>query len=114
MKNFLFAALLLLTGAMAQAQSSTGVSVDIFVKNDSWLPRKFTLIGYTPGEQGNWTNGFWLVPGGRKRYSLKVGTTIYLANRAQVGVVMGGGSLRSQPPLITVGAGDADKVFGLN
>jgi hypothetical protein len=115
MKNFLLAALLLAT-TVAVAQSSSnnqGELIEFKVRNNSWWPHKFTLIGYNYGESYNWTNGIWLPPGATKKYTCPVGTKIYLASRQQVGIVMGGGSIRNDDPLILVGAGDTGRVFPL-
>ncbi|MCC6279197.1 MAG: hypothetical protein IT262_01250 [Saprospiraceae bacterium] len=91
----------------------TSVFVSFRVVNNTILPHKYTLIGYNPGETGNWTNGFLLLPGAFRTYKCAVGTKIYLADSKQVGVVMGGGSIREEEPFITVKQEDDGKVFGL-
>ena len=87
--------------------------IHIKVKNNSMLPHKYTLIGYEPGQTGNWTNSFMLVPGARRSFNLPVGTKIYQANDGQIGTVMGGGSIRNDVPFVIVKAEDEGKVFRL-
>ena len=83
------------------------------VKNNSLLTHKYAIIGYNPGESGNWTTIIVLPPGASRKYNCPVGTKIYRANNKQVDVVMGGGNLRAEEPFITVTAATAGKSFPL-
>ncbi|MEO6038875.1 MAG: hypothetical protein ABIQ93_10710 [Saprospiraceae bacterium] len=120
MKHLFLAALLLLTACMQSKPTADdnrgGVNglVPVKVWNNSLLPHHYVLIGYNPGERGNWTNGVFLLPGTYHTFRCPVGTKIYRANRKQVGTVMGGGSIYKDQPLIAVKAEDAGKSFRLN
>lgn len=81
------------------------------IKNNSVLMEKITLISYRPDRTGNGTNVFTLIPLGTKNLKFPAGTKIYLARGGQVNTVMGGGSISSEPPFLTVKAADAGKVF---
>jgi hypothetical protein len=109
MKNILLAIVLFFTACAAQISdeknltaSEQGDKVAIYLRNNSILPRKYTIIGYEPGSMGNWTSGFFLMPYAKKRFDVKLGTKIYNANDKQIGVVMGGGNIRTDEPLVTV------------
>lgn len=87
-----------------QAQKNTWTDkpeqVTIYLKNNSILPKKVTLISYQPGETGNGTSGFVLMPFASRKYTFTKGTKIYLAKQKQVDTVMGGGRLNDEPFLI--------------
>ncbi len=87
-----------------QAQKSTWTDkpnqVTIYLKNNSILPKKITLISYQPGETGNGTSGFLLMPFASRKYTFTKGTKIYVAKQKQVDTVMGGGKLNDEPFLI--------------
>ncbi|MFD2571057.1 GIN domain-containing protein [Spirosoma soli] len=86
--------------------------VSIRFKNNSALPRTFTLISYAPGEEGNETNGFTLAPYANRQKQYPVGTTVYVATKDQVGVVMSGKRL-SGKPFLTVDPGDDGRTVDL-
>jgi ABC-type Fe3+-hydroxamate transport system substrate-binding protein len=119
MNPLFFAAILLLTACSSVQPSAQDLPapatklISFTVKNNTVLPHKYTFIGYNPGETGNWTNSFVLLPGAARTYKCAVGTKIYLADNKQVSVVMGGGSIREDEPFITVKVEDDGKVFGL-
>jgi hypothetical protein len=109
MKNILLAIVLFFTACAAQisddSQQNAAEQSDkvvVYLRNNSILPRKYTIIIYEPGSTYNSTNGFFLMPYAKKRFELKLGSKIYNANRKQVGIVMGGGSIRTDEPLVTV------------
>jgi hypothetical protein len=102
------------TTGMIEGPAAADPMVKIKVWNNSLLPHKYTLIGYTPGETGNWTRVFVLLPGACHGFRLPVGAKIYRANNQQIGTVMGGGSIRNEVPFITVEAQHAGKFFRLN
>ncbi len=122
MKNIFLLTLLLCTACAPtrptsddqRGQASGLVSFKVW--NNSLLAHQYTLIGYNPGENetGNWANGLFLLPGTYHRYSCPVGTRIYRATRPQADTVMGGGSIRNDPPFLVVRAADAGKWFPLN
>ena len=120
MKNILLAALLLLTACSSvkptadENRSSTTQLITFKVRNNSVLVHKYALIGYNPGETGNWTNIITLLPGAHRKLTCPVGTKIYQASDKQVGTVMGGGSIREDEPFLTVKVEDKGKSFGLN
>lgn len=102
MKNFLL--ILLLTVCSSSMPAITGL-IAVEVVNNSLLPHKYTFIGYEPGQTGNWTRGIYLLPGASHTFHLPKGTKVYRASKAQIGTVMGGGSIRSEEPLFVVGRG---------
>ena len=95
------------------AQEQNTQKVKVIFKNGTWLPRNFTIITYTPGETGNGTNGYWIMPGFKKTVNYKVGTKIYLANQPQVNTVMSGKRIDSDPPFMIVKETDNEKVIYL-
>lgn len=96
------------TPTLAQASTKT---VAIKLRNPSLLPKKVTLISYSPGETGNGTNGFMLAPKGSKSFSFPAGTRLYLADSEQVDIVMSGKRIDSGKPFLTVKTEDANKAF---
>ncbi len=119
MKNLFIATFLLLSACSSskptadENRTNTKDLISFRIKNNSLLAHKYAIIGYNPGETGNWTNIFTLMPGGQRKFSCPVGTKIYRANDKQVDIVMGGGSIRNNEPFITVKAEDAGKSFPL-
>ncbi|MFC4262958.1 GIN domain-containing protein [Ferruginibacter yonginensis] len=87
--------------------------VNIYLKNNSLLPKKPTIITYEPGNTGNGTNGFFLMPGQRKKLRLLVGAKVYIANNNQVATVMSGNRIDNEPPFLIVKKEDNNRVFGL-
>ncbi len=96
------------TPTLAQVSTKT---VAIKLRNPSLLPKKVTLISYSPGETGNGTNGFMLAPKGTKSFTFPAGTRLYLADSEQVDVVMSGKRIDSSKPFLTVKTEDANKAF---
>lgn len=97
----------------ALAQISTR-KVSFKLRNPSLLPKKITLVSYTPGETGNGTTGFMLAPRGTKSFAFVAGTRLYLATSEQVDVVMSGRRIDSGKPFLTVKTEDANKAFDVN
>lgn len=100
----------------AESRKVSAANINALVKisflNNSSLPRGFTLVSYTPGENLNETNGFRLAPykSVTKRYP--VGTAIYVASKEEVDVVMSGARLEGKP-FITVNANDEGRTVKL-
>jgi uncharacterized membrane protein len=84
-----------LSSIFAQAKNDKMVGVKF--KNNSILPRKYTFITYAPNSKENGTFGDIIIPNGTKELKVVVGTKIYLANRKQIDVVMGGNQLTGEP-----------------
>lgn len=103
------------TEEVAQKDQKAGTQkVKISLRNNSPLPRKYTVITYQPSDNGsNGTNGFVLMPTFSKEFEVEVGTRFYIADSDQINTVMGGGKL-SSTPFLTVKAEDAGKIFSLN
>ena len=88
--------------------------IKISLRNNSPLPRKYTVITYQPSDNGsNGTQGFVLMPTFSKEFQLEVGTRLYIADGNQIDTVMGGQKLTGTP-FLTVKAEDSGKIFGLN
>jgi hypothetical protein len=79
------------------AQDKGDKMVTFKFKNNSLLPRKYTFITYAPNSKENGTTGDYIIPNGTKEFKVLVGTKIYLADRNQVKVVMGGNQLTGEP-----------------
>jgi thioredoxin-related protein len=69
MKNILLAIVLFFTACAAQFSDNKNINspeqgdkVVVYLRNNSILPHKYTIIGYEPGSMGNWTSGFFLMP----------------------------------------------------
>lgn len=71
--------------------------VTIYLKNNSILPKKITMVSYWSGDSGNATTGFFIMPFASRKYTFNKGTKIYLAKQKQVDNVMGGGKLNDEP-----------------
>ncbi len=112
MKTKSFFTLILFFVAIA-CYSQSNEPVKFTIKNASILRKKITLISYTPGDQGNGTQGYWIWPGGTKELTFKVGTKLFLANQKEVSTVMSGASIEKGKPYLIVKKEDQDKTFTL-
>jgi hypothetical protein len=101
----------MLISIMSVAQEVNVQFVTIKIRNSSWLPKKCTLISYTPGDEGNGTVSYWLFPLSTKEFKYKEGTRLYLANQRQVDTVMSGISIENGRPFLTVKKEDNDQTF---
>ncbi|MBI3219377.1 MAG: hypothetical protein HYZ44_07685 [Bacteroidetes bacterium] len=110
MKTKSFFTLILIFAVIACYSQSTE-PIKFKIKNTSILPKKVTLISYTPGDNGNGTQGYWIWPGGTKELSFKVGTKLFLANQKEVNTVMSGNSIENGKPYLIVKKEDQDKTF---
>lgn len=110
---FLTAICILAIAIAVLAQEQNYKTVKVIFKNGTWLPKKYTFISYSPGETGNGTTGYWLLPGVKKTITYKVGTKVYLANQPQVNVVMSGKRIDNDIPFMIVKESDNDKVISL-
>jgi hypothetical protein len=88
--------------SFASFAQSGNEAIKFKFKNSSIFPKKLTLISYTPGDNGNGTQGFWMWPGGTKEFSFNEGTKLYMANQKQVDTVMGGNRIDNEKPFLTV------------
>ncbi|MCE2994702.1 MAG: hypothetical protein ACK5RG_19900 [Cyclobacteriaceae bacterium] len=112
MKTKLFFTLFLFFAAIA-CYSQSNEPVKFKIKNTSILPKKVSLISYTPGDNGNGTQAYWILPGGSKEFTFKVGTKLFLANQKEVRTVMSGASIENGKPYLVVKKEDQDKTFTL-
>jgi hypothetical protein len=96
------------------AQTGESKLIKFYLKNAAILPKKVTLISYSPGVTGNATYGYFLFPGIKKAVSYAVGTKLYLATSKQVGVVMSGNRIDKDQPFLVVSASDANKTIKVN
>ncbi len=113
MKYILFLSILSLLMFTGYAQDNDEGKVKISLKNSSWLPKKVTLVSYEPGETGNGTNGFMLLPGFSKSFTFKEGTKLYLADQKQVDVVMSGARIDECLPFRIITKEDKNKTIKL-
>lgn len=72
-------------------------TIKVIFKNNSILPRKYTIVSYSPEQDGNSTNGVMMMPNGTKEFEVSTGTKFYLADSQQVDVVMSGNKLTGKP-----------------
>ncbi len=79
------------------AQDAKAKTVTFKFKNNSILPHKYTFITYAPNSKENGTVGDVFIPNGTKEFKVLVGTKIYLADRKEVKIVMGGNQLAGEP-----------------
>ena len=93
-------------------QVKGGEIVTFKVKNNSILPHKYTFITYAPNSKENGTTGDIILPNGTREFKVLVGTKIYLADRKEVKVVMGGNQLTGEPFYI-VKSEDDGKIIDL-
>ncbi len=113
MKQIIIVILLCFTTAMCFAQKNCTGLIAVKLKNTSMLPKKVTVIAYQPGETGNSTNGFFLMPGSKKKLQFKEGTKVYIASSQQVDTVMSGKRIDTGTPFLTVKMEDNNKTFKL-
>ena len=59
MKKIIISAALSFITLCAFCQNNKTVNVIVYLKNNSLLPKKITVIAYQPNETGNSTNGFF-------------------------------------------------------
>jgi hypothetical protein len=113
-KTFILSSILILSFALSLfGQPSVQKQVKVIFKNSTWLPKKFTLISYAPGETGNSTFAPWLLPGFTKTIIYTVGTKVYLGTQQQVGIVMSGKRIDNDIPFLIVKESDNEKVISL-
>lgn len=117
MKQIIFSLCFLLS-ICASSYSQTNRSpkpelVTFKLKNNALLPSKVTVISYLPGESGNGTNGFLLMPYCSKSFSFPIGTKIYLASSQQINTVMSGAKISNQPPFLEVKKEDEGQSFNI-
>ncbi len=110
MKKMTALLIVLLLSAAAWSQEA---NIQFRLKNNSWLPHKYTLIGYEPNASWNSTQTFFLLPGTSKQLRFPVGTRLYLASQQQVNTVMGGGRLNT-PPWHVVAVTDQKAILPLH
>ncbi len=96
--------------AIAQTEA---ITYTIKLKNNTLLPKKLTVITYTPGETGNSTMGTLIAPGFSKSYKFKEGTKVYLASGEQVDIVMSGKRIDNDKPFLVVKKEDDGKSFNI-
>ncbi len=94
-----------------QAQTTNDSQISFKIKNASILPKKLTVVSYEPGQKGNGTQGFFLMPTMGRTFKFKEGTKIYLATQKQVRIVMGGKRIDDDKPFLIVKKEDEGKVF---
>ena len=111
MKKIIISAALSFITLCAFCQNNKTVNVIVYLKNNSLLPKKITVIAYQPNETGNSTNGFFIMPGQKKKVEYTAGTRVYLANKKQVNVVMGGNRIDNDKPFIIVKKEDNERIF---
>ncbi|MBO0938623.1 hypothetical protein J2I47_18875 [Fibrella sp. HMF5335] len=87
--------------------------VSFRLRNNSLLPRKVALISYEPNQTGNSTHIFMMGPYGYSGQNFPTGTKLYLADNAQVDIVMSGKRLDNGKPFLTVTKEDAGKTFNI-
>ena len=102
------------TSQVLIAQTGEPKMINFYLKNVQLLPKKVTLISYSPGTTGNSTYGYILFPGIKKSVTYTVGTKLYLASSKQVGVVMSGNRIDNDKPFLVVSISDANKTFKVN
>ena len=95
------------------SQEQNNKTVKIIFKNGTWLPKKYSFISYSPGETGNGTYAYWLLPGLTKSINYKVGTKVYLVKQQQVNVVMSGKRIDNDVHFMIVKESDNKKVISL-
>ena len=76
--------------------------VSFYLKNNTIIPKRVTLIIYQPHQEGNNTLVMWFLPLQKKRWNLPVGSSIYLASDSQVDRVMQGKRIDGDKPFAIV------------
>ena len=113
MKHYMITLLFSLVNLMPLAQKTEHTTVTIKLKNSSIFPKMVTIISYEPGDGGNGTQGFLLMPGSEKELRFKEGAKLYAANYKQIDSVMSGARIDNGKPFLTVKKEDNNKTFKL-
>lgn len=111
MKKLIFTTFLSSVCTMFSIAQTSSTPINIILKNSSLLPKKIVVISYSPGDTGNGTQGYFLLPSATKQLSFKEGTKLYLANSTQVNTVMSGKRIDEGKPFLTVKKEDNNQVF---
>lgn len=77
-------------------------NVEFYLKNNSILPKKKTIIIYRPQQEGNNTLVKWILPFQKVRFNLPLESKVYLAKKSQVERVMQGMRIDDDEPCIWV------------
>lgn len=85
----------------------------IWLKNNTFLPKKVTVISYGPFQSGQTTEVITLLPGQKIRRKYLLGTKLYLADKEQVEAVKSGERLDEQEPFLLVRVRDKDTIYKL-
>ncbi|MBO0930112.1 hypothetical protein [Fibrella aquatilis] len=96
-----------------RVKPSTPNMVSFRIRNNSLWPKKVALVSYEPGQPGNGTTIFIMGPYGSSRQRFPVGTKLYLADNAQVDVIMAGKRIDSNKPFLLVKKEDAGQSFNI-
>ena len=102
-----------LTSLLALAQKRDYMLVTIKIKNGALLPKRVTIISYEPGDAGNGTQDFTLMPRSEKELTFKEGAKLYIANAKQVDSVMSGERIDRSKPFLIVKKEDNTKTVKL-
>jgi hypothetical protein len=94
-----------------QAQTIPIENVSFKLKNASILPRKLSVVSYEPGNTGNGTQAFYLMPGMSRVFKFRVGTKVYVVNQKQVSIIMSGKRIDDDKPFLVVKKEDEGQVF---
>jgi predicted RecA/RadA family phage recombinase len=93
----LFTLMLSASSLKSQTAVEKPAQVHIELKNNSLVPKKFTVVSYEPGTAGNGTQSFFLLPYTGKSLSFRAGTRLFLADQKQIDTVMSGNPLIGKP-----------------
>jgi hypothetical protein len=93
----LFTLMLLASALIAQPTDEKPAQVHIELKNNSLVPKKFTVVSYEPGTTGNGTQSFFLLPYMSKSLNFRAGTRLFLVDQKQIDTVMSGNPLVGKP-----------------
>lgn len=85
-----------------------------YLKNNSLLPRKYTIIIYAPQQEGNSTRVKWFLPYQRIKYELPIGARMYIATQSQIDIVMQGNSINGDKPFVEVNRKTKNRTLKLN
>ena len=114
--TLLFALLLLVIPRFSFATPPAGpefLKTGIYLKNNTFLPKKVTVVSYGPFQANHTTEVFTLLPGQKVHRKYLMGTKLYLANKDDMVMLKEGGRMDDEDPFLMVRVRDKDTIFNL-
>ncbi len=101
-------------GAHAQNAQQPTDQVTFYLRNDKGRFRNVNFVIYRPGEADPQVESSMLLPWQRFKFTLPIGSKVYVASKAHLQQVNAGHDLRAgAPPDLTVRRDDEEQVYAI-